>query len=235
MKLSKRLELVASFVPKGSRIADIGTDHGYIPIYLTEKGICTKAIASDIKMGPLKRAGVHIKEHGLSQQIETRFSDGLEGLMPGEADTVIISGMGGELVIHILEEGRHMWDSVREFILSPQSDLLQVRQYLERRGFLIEDEEMVIDEGKYYTVMLVKRGNMHYEHTAWYRYGKKLIEKKHPVLRSFLEKEESRILEILENLKQQHTDGADKAKEDLQQQMLQIREVRSQMEEREQE
>lgn len=231
MKLSKRLELVASFVPKGSRIADIGTDHGYVPIYLAEKGICPKAIAADIKIGPLKRAEAHIRKHGLSDRIETRFSDGFHRLEPGEADTVIIAGMGGELMIHILEDGQHMWESVREFILSPQSDLFQVRRYLEKNGFQIEDEEMVMDEGKYYTVMLVKRGNMQYETAAWYCYGKRLIEKKHPVLLSFLEKEERRISEILNNLNRQHTSGADRAKADLQQQILLIQKTRREMEE----
>ena len=102
MKLSKRLELVASFVPKGSRIADIGTDHGHLPICLVEQGICPGAVAMDVGRGPLGRANAHIREHGLSGVIETRLSDGLARLRPGEADTVVMAGMGGQLVIHIL-------------------------------------------------------------------------------------------------------------------------------------
>ena len=119
MKLSKRLELVASFVPEGSRIADIGTDHGYIPIFLTEKGICQSALAMDVREGPLSRAREHIREKNLEDRIQVRLGDGLKELRPGEADTVVIAGMGGQLVIHILEEGRHMWDSVKTWILSP--------------------------------------------------------------------------------------------------------------------
>ena len=111
MKLSKRLEMIASFVKPGSRLADIGTDHGYIPIALTERGVILSALAMDVRKGPLERAREHIGEAGLAEQIETRLSDGLEKLKAGEADTVVIAGMGGELEIHILEEGRHIWDS----------------------------------------------------------------------------------------------------------------------------
>lgn len=81
MKLSKRLELVASFVPRGSRVADIGTDHGYIPIYLTEEGICAGAVAADVREGPLCRAREHIRERGLESRIQVRLSDGLKALM----------------------------------------------------------------------------------------------------------------------------------------------------------
>ena len=160
IKLSKRLAMVASFVPKGSRIADIGTDHGYLPICLVEQGICPGAVAMDVGRGPLGRANAHIREHGLSGVIETRLSDGLARLRPGEADTVVMAGMGGQLVIHILENGRHMWESLENLILSPQSDLAQVRRWLEENGFQIEREDMVLDEGKYYTAMLAKKGKM---------------------------------------------------------------------------
>ena len=105
MKLSKRLETVASFVPKGSNIADIGTDHGYVPIYLVREGQAEHAVAMDVRKGPLERARAHVAEAGLGSRIDVRLSDGLAGLKPGEADCVVIAGMGGELIIHILEEG----------------------------------------------------------------------------------------------------------------------------------
>lgn len=157
MRLSKRLETVASFVGEGSRIADVGTDHGYIPIVLTERRKAAGAIAMDIGFGPLQRAVEHIRERGLEERIETRLSDGVQGLAPGEADTVIIAGMGGELVIHILEGGAHLWDAVQHWILSPQSELGKVRRFLEIHGFLIAKEDMVEEDGKYYTVMDVVR------------------------------------------------------------------------------
>lgn len=123
MKLSKRLETIASFIPEGSKVADIGTDHGYIPIHLVQEGKATHAIAMDVRTGPLCRAQSHIAEAGLSDMIEVRLSDGLLKLEKDEADCVVIAGMGGELMIHILEEGRHLWDYIPNWVLSPQSEL----------------------------------------------------------------------------------------------------------------
>lgn len=225
MKLSRRLEAVASFVPEGSRVADIGTDHGYIPIALVERGICPSAIAMDIRSGPLERAGEHIRERGLTDQISTRLSDGLAELAIGEADAVVIAGMGGELVIHILEGGRHLWSDLQAFILSPQSELEKVRRYLEANGFHIQKEDMVWDEGKFYTVMLVVREAK----ACWYRYGKYLIQQNHPVLRAFLEKEEQWVAEILGKLEGQDTPGARTAREGLLEELRQIKEAQDEM------
>ena len=104
MELSKRLKAVAELVTPGMRLADVGTDHGYIPIYLTEAGVIPSAIAMDINKGPLERAKEHIREHGLEGKIQTRLSDGLKNLQMNEADCMIAAGMGGGLVIRILSE-----------------------------------------------------------------------------------------------------------------------------------
>ena len=95
MKLSKRLETVASFVPKGSNIADIGTDHGYVPIYLVREGQAEHAVAMDVRKGPLERARAHVEAAGLGSRIDVRLSDGLAGLKPGEADCVVIAVLAG--------------------------------------------------------------------------------------------------------------------------------------------
>ena len=113
VKLSKRLERIASFVQPGSRVADIGTDHGYVPIWLVQKGVCPSALAMDVRKGPLERAEEHVEEVGLSGKIELRLSDGLAKLKAGEADTVVIAGMGGKLTCRILEQGRHVWENWR--------------------------------------------------------------------------------------------------------------------------
>lgn len=157
MRLSERLETVASFVDKGSIVADVGTDHGYIPVCLVERGICPAAIGMDVRPGPLSRAREHIEERGLGDRIQTRLGDGLEPLAPGEADTAVIAGMGGELIIRILENGRRLWGDVRTWILSPQSEIQKVRLFLWENGFRAVDEAMVLDEGKYYTVMKCRR------------------------------------------------------------------------------
>lgn len=101
---------------------DVGTDHGYVPIELAQRGIISHGLAMDVRKGPLERAKEHIRQYGLEDVIETRLSDGICQLQDHEADTVIVAGMGGELVIHILEEGRRFWDrSVTGFCLPSQS------------------------------------------------------------------------------------------------------------------
>ena len=123
MELSKRLYAVAGLVTEGASVADIGTDHGYVPIYLVESGIASKVIALDVNQGPLNRARMHIVGHGLGDRIETRLSDGLARICPGEVDTVIASGMGGPLTIRILQEGKEVADQLNALILQPQSEI----------------------------------------------------------------------------------------------------------------
>lgn len=229
-RLSGRLKLVASFVPQGSRIADIGTDHGFVPIYLAKEGRIKSALAMDVRTGPLERAAAHIKEAGISDiPISTRLSDGLKELKPEEADTVIIAGMGGELEMKILREGRHLWNTISRFILSPQSDLEKVRRFLSEEGFFIEKEAMLSEEGKYYTVMCVTRGDMVYDRAIEYRYGKHLLDQKDPVLKEYLKKEEERVLAILASLSVKEegtlTKGQKKAGQSLLEELSQIREA----------
>ena len=158
MELSKRLYAVASLVTEGASVADIGTDHGYIPIYLTEQKIASKVIALDINKGPLERARMHIIGHGLKDQIETRLSDGLKAVDPGEVDTMIAAGMGGGLVIKILEEGKDVVDQLYTCILQPQSEIQRVREYLATNHLKIIAEDMVEEDGKFYPMMKVIHG-----------------------------------------------------------------------------
>lgn len=229
MKLSGRLELVASFVERGSRVADIGTDHGYLPIALVERGICPCALAMDVREGPLKRAREHVREHGLDGKIECRLSDGLMQLEPGEADTAVMAGMGGELIVYILEQGRHMWEHLRRVVLSPQSEMDKVRRYLEEEGFSIEREDMVVEDGKFYVVMGVGRGRMKLSGQAQYLYGKRLIEERNPVLVQFLLKEEERIRAIFDGFGERDTDKVRQAKRELAQQLEWIKEAQDEM------
>ncbi len=235
IKLSRRLAAVASFAETGCRVADIGTDHGYIPIYLVQTGRAVSALAMDVRKGPLERAGTHIKALGpqLQDRVETRLSDGLKALRPGEADTVVIAGMGGELVIRILTEGSHMWDSVKNWILSPQSELQKVRHFFKEQGFCICRETMVKEDGKYYTVMQVGRGPMEDLSEAAYLYGPRLLAEKSPVLAEFLDKEEARVLGILNHLKAgdqgARTEGRQKAAAALRGELKLIKEAQYEM------
>jgi len=229
MKLSERLKMVVSFVSEGSRVADIGTDHGYVPITLAEEGKVERALAMDVRPGPLERAQTHIRRHGLEQVIETRLSDGVRELRSGEADTVIIAGMGGELVIHIMEDGRRLWGEIGHWILSPQSELDKVRDYLASNGFLIQREEMLCEEGKYYTVMDVVPGQMEALKPWESLYGPCLIRDKHPVLKEFLDKEEQLLDRIAAGLAGQESEGAKSRAEELKTQLTWIKEAKHEL------
>lgn len=201
MQLSKRLFAVSEMVTSNSRLADIGTDHGYIPIYLIENKRIPRAIAMDVNKGPLNRAKENIELHGLGEYIETRLSDGAAALHSGEADAVVIAGMGGGLVIKILTEGSEVLESVKELILQPQSELAFVRRHLQDNHYAVIEENMVLDDGKYYPMMKVIHGKMDYEREIDFKYGKLLLEQKNECLKSFLDKEERTYEKVLETLR----------------------------------
>ncbi len=218
MKLSRRLETIASFVPEGSTVADIGTDHGYIPIHLVQEGKAKHAIAMDVRKGPLLRAQAHIHEAGLEAHVEVRLSDGLLKLEQNEADCVVIAGMGGELIIHILEEGRGLWEGIPHWVLSPHSELDKVRRFLEEQEFFTWRETMIKEEGKFYTVMGINRTNKAGEkdnREISYRYGRSLLESKDPVLKEYLKKEEEQLEQIMRGLSESQTEAAVRRIEEL--------------------
>ena len=162
----------------------------------------------DVRPGPLSRAKEQISRAGLSDQIEPRLSDGLAALKPQEPETVIIAGMGGELIIRILTEGRHMWDSVAQWVLSPHSEVFKVRGWLLENGFSIEKEDMVCEDGKYYVLMDVRRAGSGIESPArdaeFVRllYGDSLIRERNPVLAQYLKEEEQMLMEREASLRQ---------------------------------
>ena len=190
MELSKRLSAVAGLVTEGASVADIGTDHGYIPIYLVQSGKCPFCIAMDVNKGPLERARLHVKGHLLGDQIELRLSDGLKELKAGEVEEMIAAGMGGNLVIRILQDSPRVSDSLKCLILQPQSEIAKVRRYLNTHGFRIWQEDMVFEDGKYYPMMKAYHG-LPENYEEWeYLYGKRLLEMRHPVLWEYLQREE---------------------------------------------
>lgn len=153
--LSKRLAAVAAYVTRGNRVCDVGCDHGFIPIYLVQQGISPYVLAMDVRKGPLMQAQTHIEECGLTQYIETRLSDGLDACLIGESDTLICAGMGGRLMMHILRDCPEKTASFRELILQPQSEIKEFRRFLREQGYLITDENMIEEDGKFYPMMRV--------------------------------------------------------------------------------
>lgn len=187
-------------VTEGSRLADVGTDHGYIPIYLCSRNKIPSAIAMDINKGPLMRAKEHIRAYGMQDRIETRLSDGVEALQPGEADSVVIAGMGGGLVQKILREGEAVLSRIGELILQPQSELGDVRKFLYENGYQITGEKMVFEDGKFYPMLRAVPGSMPCLSDIEWEYGPFLLEESHPVLAAYLVKEEQILQGVLENL-----------------------------------
>lgn len=203
MELSKRLQAVADMLSKGKVVADIGTDHGYIPIHLIQSNKCEKVYAMDINKGPYEKAKLHIAGNGLSSQITTRLSDGMKALNQGEVNAIIIAGMGGGLVIKILEQDKRLWDEIDEFVLQPQSELHKVREYLQENKFKIVEENMIYEDGKYYPMLKVEKGTDSAYTNSELMYGKLLIRERNPILSEFLEKEIQVKKSILDKLSNQ--------------------------------
>lgn len=152
INISERLKCVAGLVNKGARVADIGTDHAYLPIYLVQNGISNKVYACDVRKEPLRRAKLHIDEYGLSDKITTKLCDGLKGINKGDVDTVTICGMGGKLMKNILKAGIDKLGDNTQLVLSAQSELRDFRKYLLETGIDIKSEHMLLEDGKYYFI-----------------------------------------------------------------------------------
>ena len=194
MELSKRLQAVADLVTEGASVADVGTDHGYIPIYLIEHNIAGKVIALDINRGPLERARMHVVGHGLKGKIETRLSDGLEKVLPGEVDTMI---------------------------LQPQSEIGKVRRFLNEHNLQITEENMVEEDGKFYPMMKVIHGKKEEYTICEYTYGKRLLLEQHPVLKKYLDREMQIKESVFQQLfKHQNSASAAERMEELKQEII---------------
>ena len=192
MQLSLRLSTLAGMVTPGSRLVDVGCDHGYLPIYLVKNKIIPSAIAMDVRMGPLSKARENIRQYELSDYIETRLSYGLRELTVGEGDTLTIAGMGGPLMETLLDECPQVRESFSEMILQPQSDIGHFRHFIRSLGWEIVQEKIVLEDGKFYPMMKVtkmKKQDMpvYTREEEWF--GKLLLEEKNPVLQKLLNKE----------------------------------------------
>lgn len=199
MNLSNRLETVASMVTKGNIVADIGTDHGYIPIYLVKNGICPTAFAMDINDGPLLRAKEHVLEEGLEEKIKLIKSDGMKELKGQKVDTAVVSGMGGELICKILKESPVLAE-LKELVLSPHSEVAKVRECVIKNGYSIVEEKMVVDYGKYYNIIRAEKG-ISEDYTGFdFIFGKKMFETKDAVFYAYLREMRNKYKGIIELL-----------------------------------
>ena len=160
--LSERLMKITECIKGCGTIADIGTDHGYIPIYCVLNGLCESAIACDVNVGPLNAAKENIAKEGLSDKIGTRLSDGLDALKKGEADAIVIAGMGGFLIRDILERGADKIEKNTLLILQPMVAMAELRQYLYKNGYDIFDEKLAREDTKFYNIICARKGKSDY-------------------------------------------------------------------------
>lgn len=162
-EMTPRLLTAASLVRKGTVVADVGTDHAYLPIYLVTSGVADRAIASDINAGPLARADANIRRFGLSERIETRLTPGLTGIEAFAPTDILICGMGGELIASILEAAEFVKDPKVRLILQPMSSAKELRLWLAQNGFAIEEERFAKEKEKLYVVIAASYTGESYE------------------------------------------------------------------------
>lgn len=219
IELSKRMQSVADMIQPCDAVGDIGCDHAFVSIYLVEQHRAKRVIASDVRRGPITIAKRNIEAMNLSDQIEIRMGDGLDTIVPGEVNAIVLAGMGGMLMIDILERGEAVVARCDQLVLQPQSDIEKVRRYLAEKGYHLADEQMLIDAGKYYNLLDVRVHEMvqkdEYDCSKladdWcYMYGGILLRKKDPVLRSWLVKQRDTTAGLINSLSGKNTENAAK-------------------------
>jgi len=225
MELSKRLKFIAEHIDKCKSIIDVGTDHGYIPIYAIKNNLCENAIASDINKDPLKKAKLNATLEGVSNQVEIRLGAGLKTIKKGEAQGVIMAGMGGNLIKEILEQDKYMITSFKFLILQPAQNPEVLREYLYSNGYEILVEDLCFDDGIFYELFKVKKnqsiGNTELN-PILYEISPMLLKNKHPLIHSYLESKEEKYIKILGFLKPD-SEGSIKRKEDIEKKLEYIR------------
>ena len=188
IKINDRLLTAIPFIRDGRKFADIGTDHAYLPIYLLDKGIISSAIAADINQGPLDKANENIIKYGFENQIKTLLCDGLAKIEPDSVDDIAIFGMGGELIVKIIDEASWTKDSAKRLILQPMTHPEKVREYLAKNGFAILGETLSFDRGKIYQTICAQYDGIVRDFNAFtYAFGEYILKDKSKLLVELME------------------------------------------------
>lgn len=225
-RLSKRLETVASYVPTGAILADIGSDHAYLPCYLAHKGIIKHAIAGEVVKGPFESAERQVRTEGLTDKIEVRLADGLAAVKEEDnVNTVTIAGMGGPLIVSILEKNPESLKHVTRLILQPNIHAKVIREWAMRNGWAIHEETILEEDRKIYEVLVLQRGKMELTEVETLL-GKQLLASKSDTFLAKWQREIEnweRIYNSIENVEQ--TEDIVNKKADLQRMITMVKEA----------
>lgn len=206
MDLSIRLKTIADNIEKCKSVADIGTDHGYIPIYLVKKGICETAIASDINKGPINKAKMNIGFEGLSSKITCYHGGGLKPLKVNEVEGIVIAGMGGNLTRDILLDDIKKVKEYKFMILQPAQNPEVLREFLYNNEYDIIDEDLILEEGTYYELFKVKYNKnaerLKFEDEIFYEISPVLLDKKHGLINDYINNKIAKCEKVINNIKQ---------------------------------
>lgn len=200
MNIGERLETIGKLVPQGSTLADIGTDHAYLPVWLLEQGRIASAIAGDIAAGPCRAARSTVTMHSLQDKVQVRMGSGLAVLKAGEADCIAIAGMGGSTIISILEADMDLAVAAKTLVLQPMAGAAGLRQWLVEHGWRVLDEELVDDPPHFYEIICAVRGEDAAYSPAEYAVGPVLLRKGHKLLGKQLERQISGCRQLLTNM-----------------------------------
>ncbi|CUU46109.1 tRNA (adenine(22)-N(1))-methyltransferase [Clostridium beijerinckii] len=209
MELSKRLKWIIEKINKVEVIMDVGTDHGYIPIYLVKHDIAKKVIASDINKDPLKKAKINAALDGVLNKVDLRLGSGLAVLKNKEAQAVIIAGMGGNLIRDILENDLDKVKKLEYLLLQPAQNPEVLREYLYTNDYEILEEDICLDEDKYYEIFKVKykKGDYIKLDNIFYEISPFILNKKLPLFKSYIESKIEKNEKVMDFIKD-HTEHA---------------------------
>jgi tRNA (adenine22-N1)-methyltransferase len=186
MKLGKRLATIAALVPPGEPVADIGTDHAFLPVYLVGEGLVPRAVAGEVNPGPFKVAGEALDRLGLAERVSLRFGDGLDVLTAGEVVTVVIAGMGGATIVDILAARPEVTGSLRRLVLQPMQAAAVLRRWLATSGWRLVAEALVEEDGRLYEIVAAEPGAAEDCEPILYEIGPLLWARRHPLLRQHI-------------------------------------------------
>lgn len=202
LKISERLGVISQFVIEDSITADIGTDHGYLIKYLLDSGKISKGIACDLNKKPLAYAEKNLKKYLIENKAEIRLGSGLLPLNKEDnVQCVVIAGMGGKLMTEILEEGRHILYDLERIILSPNIAWEKLRKDVINLGFKITDEDLVLEDDRFYPIIVIEKGEAEDLDYSSLFLGPRLIEKRHHLLKKFYEFEKEKVLKNAAKMK----------------------------------